>query len=67
MTITYSDMAKAIQEAENVQARADMYANRMAKYLAKRLRSSRINTSFLDDFKKELRNYNMTTGTWKDK
>ena len=64
------EMQKAIDEASNVQKRADACAGKMAQLLVGRLRSvsrgdNYWNKQALAKLKRELQDYNIRTGQWK--
>jgi len=65
----WSEMVNAINEAETRLRRADVLASDMVKMLKGRLR--RVGDTWqeaqaLDALKKELKNWNMKTHTWRD-
>jgi len=65
----WNEMLEAIDEAERVLNRADRLASDMVKMLKGRLR--RVGDMWqeaqaLDALKKELKNWNMKTHTWRD-
>lgn len=60
----FSDMREAVNEAREVISSADAFAESMAEMIVGRLRH--IDSSWvLERLKRELRDYNITTGTWK--
>lgn len=60
----YQEMNAAIQDAEKTLRFADMAASSIAEMLVGRLR--KVDTPYLDELKRELKNYNMQTGQWRD-
>mgnify|MGYP000056333960 FL=1 len=63
--MTYQEMDTAIREAEAVVKRAELYRNKMARFLIGRLHG--IDTHVLRMLKKELTSFNAQTGMWKEK
>lgn len=59
----YDEMDAAIQEAEAVIKRAELFRNKMARFLIGRLGG--VDVGILRRLKKELRNFNSNTNTWK--
>jgi hypothetical protein len=57
-------VAQAMREAREANRACDQYARQMASLIRGRLRSC--DTSDLAAIKKELRDYNIHTGKWKD-
>ena len=66
MPMTFEDMKTAMQEAERTIRRGNQVASEVAHLLRYQLRASGLGHSTLKAFKKELENYNMHTGRWKD-
>ena len=62
----WEEMNEAVQEAKATINQADRFLNHMANMLRRKLRSGNIGAYNLREFKKELKNYNMITGEWKD-
>lgn len=54
----------AVQEARSLDRALDQYANTMADVLAGRLR--KVDAGYLLRLKRELRDFNAHTGSWKD-
>lgn len=63
--MTFDQMYTAVQSARDAIRAADQVANRMAYIIKDRLRAGDINADTLRAFKRELRNFDMTTGKWK--
>lgn len=64
MQNAFDEMQRALQEAADVQRAADANANRMASLLRGRLRH--VGRYQLKALKRELRDFNITTGEWKE-
>lgn len=62
--MTYDEMARAIRDAKNTMELADLAANRSAELLEGRLR--RVSCGRLARLKRELRDFNIHTGKWKE-
>jgi len=60
------EMKEAVREAEQTLRAADNVADSIAYLLKHRLRSGGVSCSALTALKKELANFNMHTGCWKD-
>lgn len=60
------EMREVINQARQTIEAADNVANDIAYILKNRLRSGRVSASTLIALKKELANFNMHTGRWKD-
>lgn len=56
---------EAVADAKETMRLADIAAYRVAHLLRGRLRSAGIPTYMLEDLKRELRDFNLHTGTWK--
>ena len=63
--MTYNEMKDAINEAESILRKADWCATDIAGILVGRLHKVK-NGETLESLKKELKNYNIHTGCWKD-
>lgn len=63
---TFDMMRQAMTEAEITMRAADEVADRMARMLSGRLRKVQSN-HVLAQLKRELRDYNIQTGDWKDR
>ncbi len=61
------EMDDAIRDARATVERADLFVGQMAKIISGRLRTGSIGWNTLDELKRELRNWNMHTGKWKNK
>lgn len=66
MTMTFSEMATAVEEARSTLSNADNYVGKMAKMLVGRLRKGDVPIYVLSALKKELRDWNIHTNSWKD-
>lgn len=64
--ISFGQMVQAVEQAHTTIRRADMVAGQMARILKGRLRTANIPQHVLCELKKELKNYNMHTGTWRE-
>ena len=62
----WREMNEAIMDARRTINWADMVKHQMASLFAGQLQASQIGNSTLCRLKRELRNYNMNTGKWKD-
>lgn len=63
--MTFDEMNAAVEDAERTIRLLDMRVNKMARMIAGRLQSADVPSTVLCKLKKELQNYNMTTGEWK--
>ena len=61
--MTFDDMSRAVEEAENTNRLLNKFVNRMARMLVGRLVA--VDTSVLCSLKKELQGFNMHTKEWK--
>ena len=61
-----SDVEKAVNEARATINNANLCVGQMARLCAGRLRESGVSGYVLEKLKRELKNYNMHTGIWKD-
>lgn len=64
--MTYSEMAQAIEEAQTIIRRSDLYIGKMAELMAGRLRNSDVRASVLSKLKRELSGWNMHTSSWSE-
>lgn len=64
MSNAYDEMRAGMAEARSYMKAADQYANQMADMLKGRLRNC--SAYHLAALKKELRDFNMHTGQWKE-
>ena len=64
--MTIPEMRTAIENAKAEIARADCVAGEMASILAGRLRKSKATSTALSALKRELRDWNIHTGEWKE-
>lgn len=60
------DMERAVKEAEYVINRANSYVGKMAYLVKGRLRSGNVSGWILGELKREMRDYNIHTGKWRD-
>jgi len=67
MTNKFDEMAEAIDDARTLLRAADANVRKMADMVAGRLRVGNVSNSTLTALKKELRDYNIHTGTWVEK
>ncbi len=63
--MTFDEMYAAVTEAKQTIAIADSHVSRMADMCRDRLRTGKVSTYTLERLKRELRNFNIHTGTWK--
>ena len=63
----FDQMREAVTEAQTTFRACDAYTGSMAKMISGRLKKARVPDHILCDLKKELKNFNMHTGCWKDK
>jgi len=64
--INYQDIENARAQAEHQLRLADKAVKEAANLIRGRLRSSGVSNWVLDELKKELKDYNMHTGKWKE-
>ena len=64
--MNYSDIRLAREQAQRDIYRADEAIRQAAQLIAGRLKSSRVQGSVLEELKRELRDYNMKTYSWKN-
>ena len=62
----WDDMNRAVSEAKTTISRADSMIKQMGYIMRGKLRSGGVSEYVLEDFKKELRNFDMRTHCWKD-
>lgn len=62
----WDEMNEAVRNAKTTLRIADTFVGQMANMIAGRLRSGRVRSSTLETLKRELRDYDMRTGTWKE-
>jgi hypothetical protein len=65
--MNYDDMEQAVRDAENTLRIADAVVSKIAYTIKGRLRRSNTAGWILADIKRELRDFNIHTGTWKDR
>ena len=66
MAISWDEMNAAVKDAEITIRQAEVRINDMARIVAGRLRLAGVSNYYLKRLKKELKNYNMHTGQWKE-
>lgn len=64
--MNFQDACQAAEDAKRTQEAADAMLRRTAKLLQGRLRSARIDHNVLCRLKRELGEFNMHTGEWKE-
>ena len=64
--MTFDEMHQAVKDAEATRARADLHVRKMADLCAGRLRKGNVSAYVLKKLKRELRDFNIHTGYWKD-
>lgn len=64
MSNTFDAMRQALSEAADIQRAADMNSEHMAQMLRGRLRH--VSAWTLSELKRELRDFNIHTGEWRD-
>ncbi len=64
--MNYIDIKNAREEAKNRIILADAATRDAAKLVAGRLRIAQVDCWTLEELKRELKNYNIHTGRWKD-
>jgi len=64
--VTFDDIYEAVSDAKITIERADNVIDKIARLISGRLRSAQVSASALKKLKRELRNFNIHTGTWKD-
>lgn len=65
--MTYDEFTESVADAEQIERRALDMVQKTAQLCAGRLRRSRVSVAILRDLKKELRDFDMTTGLWKER
>ena len=65
--MTFDEMTEAVEEAERTIRMADIATRKVAKLIIGRLRSIKTPSWVLAELKRELRDYNIHTGQWKDR
>lgn len=66
MSTTITEMEQALEDARITLSRAGRVAGQLAGMLRGRLRRGNISGHVLKELKRELANYNMHTGVWKE-
>jgi len=64
--MNFKEVTEAVETAKSTIIRGDEAARQLASLLRGRLRVAQIGEYILADLKRELRNFNMQTGEWKD-
>lgn len=60
------EMDAAVREARTVMDRADLFVGQMARMIIGKLKSGDVSEYTLKALKKELRDFNMKTGEWRE-
>lgn len=63
--MNFTEMTEAVRDAKSTINRADNFVCNMADMIVGRLRTANISGYVLKKLKRELRDYNIHTGTWK--
>lgn len=63
--MTYDEIEAALLRAGEIMSRADRLAQRSIRFSIGRLRRLDIDVDDLRELKRELRNFDITTGKWK--
>lgn len=64
MDMDYDDVARAVRTARERVKMGDKVVREVADLLAGRLRVAEVSSYTLKELKRELRNFNIRTGTW---
>jgi ABC-type sulfate transport system substrate-binding protein len=64
--MNYRDIRVARDQAEQDIERADQAVREAVKLITGRLKSAGVRWNYLDELKRELKDYNMQTNCWKD-
>lgn len=64
--MNYSDINQARIQAVSDIEKADIAITQAARLIKGRLRAAKVSSWVLDDLKRELKDYNMVTGLWRD-
>lgn len=62
----FDDFQGAVAQARRTLSTADTFVGAMARMIRGKLRSGNVSNFTLTVLKRELRNYNIQTGRWKD-
>ncbi len=62
----WSEMNHAVNEARAIIDRADLFVAQMARLIAGKLKSGDVSAWTLTELKKELRDFDMRSGDWKE-
>lgn len=65
-TMDFDDASAAIEDAKNTIRRADTVTKELAYILCGRLRAANVSNYILTKLKRELRDFNIHLGAWKD-
>lgn len=65
--MNFREMNEAVKDAEFTVCQADRVSGEMARLIVGRLRKSSASMWVLESLKRELKDYNIQTGCWKDK
>lgn len=66
MSLSWNDVNDGIEDARQSIANGDSHINKMASIIGGKLKSCRVSSGTLRKLKRELRDFNMITGKWKD-
>ena len=66
MSFTFDEMEEAVSAARITISQFEIKISAIANLIAGNLRSGKVGYWTLDELKKELKNYDMRTGCWKD-
>lgn len=64
--MTFNEFASAVEDARIIEKRANSAVNSLAGMCVGRLRNANVSSYVLRALKRELRDFNMTTGIWSD-
>lgn len=67
MSLTYHDIEQARIDAQQTLAKADQATRQAAQLIKGRLRSAGVPSWVLEELKRELKDYNMHTGQWRER
>ena len=66
MSLSWDDVRQGIEDARQTITNGDSHINKMASIIEGRLKSCKVSSGTLRKLKRELRDFNMITGKWKD-
>ena len=64
--MTLDEMHAAVKDAEAIRSRADIVTRKLAELCVGRLRTGNVSWHVLTELKRELRDFNMHTGCWRE-